>query len=394
MSVPRRPFTPTPGDPRIFAQLAHDGFGQELFNERQHRSCAYVDAYVLELSIRLIADLGIAPELVLPRSVPELLKIRRFAAEFRGPLAWLLRYLAWARIVVADDGATPEPRYRLAAGLPQAEPERLRDAGLATDPSYAPTYAMLDQAAVAYGKIARGEDTAEHALFQNVAPWVGYFSNANGYYAINNRVAAAAAAARLRDGAHVLEVGVGLGSASEALLDRLGARSRTLASYRATEPVQFFRRRADRALRERLAGVPLQTDPLDLNRPWAEQGVDAGSYDLVWGVNVFHLARRLDAVLGDALRALAPGGVLVVGEGMRPLARTPVAAELPFQLLSGFVDVETDERRPQVGFLTAAQWRAALERVGFADVVVVPDVERLVELSPEFYGAAVCGRRR
>jgi hypothetical protein len=111
-------------------------------------------------------------------------------------------------------------------------------------------------------------------------------------------------------------------------------------------------------------------------------------------VNVFHLARRLDAVLAEARAALAPGGALVVGEGMRPRPAVPVAAELPFRLLAAYVGVETDAERPQAGFLTAPQWRAALERAGFADVAVVPDVERLNEMRPGFYAAAACGRRR
>lgn len=391
VTAPTR-IAPPPADPRMFALLASEGFGEELFNERQHQSCEYVDLYVVQLAIRIVEELGVAPQLAEPRSVAELVAAYGFADEFRKPLAWLLAFLA--RVGVVDAVASPEPCYRLVAPLPEADPESVRAAALAIDPSYAPTYAMLDQAAVAYGKVARGEATGEHALFQNVALWTGYFSNANGYYAINNRVAAAAAAARIADGARVIEVGAGLGSATEALLERLGERARGLASYRVTEPVPFFRRRAERSLRARFPGVPLELSALDVNLTWREQGIAEHAYELVWGVNVFHLGRRLAAVLREAHEALVPGGALVVGEGMRPQPRGPVAAELPFQLLASFVDVETGPERPQPGFLTAAQWRVALERAGFADVVVVPDVERLVEMKPGFYGAAACGRRR
>jgi len=389
-----RPLAPTPANPHVLEMLAAEGFGPELFNERQHAACEGVDLHVVRLALELAHDLGLGDALATPRTADELLAERGFAPAFAGPLRWLLEWLAqWG--FLAREEQSGEPRWRAVAPLPDPGVADARAAALARDPDYAPTYAMLDEAAAAYGKVARGEATGERALFQNVGLWTGYFSNANAYYAINNRVAAAAAAARLpATGGRVLELGAGLGSATGALLDLLGERAAGLERYLATEPVPFFRRRAERALRDRHAGVALEIGALDLNEPWAAQGVEPGSCDLVWGVNVFHLARRLVAVLQEARDALAPGGWLVVGEGVRPAPERAVAAELPFQLLPGFVDVELDpELRPRAGFLTAEQWQAALAAAGLREVATVPDVPRLVALHPVFFGAAVCGRR-
>lgn len=123
-------------------------------------------------------------------------------------------------------------------------------------------------------------------------------------------------------------------------------------------------------------------------------GDRAGSFDLVWGVNVFHLARRMDDVLAEARTALAPGGWLVIGEGMRPAAGRVVGAEFPFQLLDSFLDVELDTvRRPTPGFLTADHWCRALAAAGFSAIAVAPDVARLLEIYPGFFAAAACGRR-
>jgi SAM-dependent methyltransferase len=167
-----------------------------------------------------------------------------------------------------------------------------------------------------------------------------------------------------------------------------------LAAYDVTEPVPFFRRRAERTLATAHPGAPLAFAALDLNQPWAAQGIPPGGHDLVFGVNVMHLARDLDAGLREARAALAPGGFLVLGEGLRPGPETPVAAELPFQLLESFADVETDpETRPTAGFLTAETWLAALRRAGFADGTLVPDAIRLRALVPTFLAAAVVGRR-
>src|SRR5207249_9099345 len=135
------------------------------------------------------------------------------------------------------------------------------------DPSYAPAFALLDAAAALYPAVARGEIDGERVLFRRAALWFAYLSNANGYYAINNRVAAAAAATRLTDGAAVLEVGAGLGSATEALLEHLQTLGVRLASYRVTEPVSLFRRRAERTLGASHPGIPLSFSALDLNQP-------------------------------------------------------------------------------------------------------------------------------
>jgi hypothetical protein len=71
-----------------------------------------------------------------------------------------------------------------------------------------------------------------------------------------------------------------------------------------------------------------------------------------------------------------------------------VGAELPFQLLRSFTDVEIDPvTRPTPGFLTAEHWQAALARAGFTDVTLVPDALRLRALYPGFLAAAICGRR-
>ena len=192
----------------------------------------------------------------------------------------------------------------------------------------------------------------------------------------------------------MLEIGAGLGSATAALLEILATRGdvSALASYQFTEPVVFFRRRAQRELETRHPTLPWAFTALDLNAPWSEQGVAPGSVGLVWGVNVFHLARNLGTVLAEARAALAPGGWLVVGEGVRPSAE-PAGAEFPFLLLESFTGVELDPvTRPTAGFLTAEHWTRALAAAGFADVRLVPDVVRLRAIHPGFYAAAICGR--
>jgi SAM-dependent methyltransferase len=305
--------------------------------------------------------------------------------------------LSWVLERLAADGrlARNGKAYRLDRPLPAPSGQAIRERGLETDASYAPAYDLLDEAARAFAAIARGETTGEQALLGKLALWIRYFDNRNAYYALNNRVAARAAAQQVGDVVHVLEVGAGLGSASEALLEELAARGglRHIAAYRATEPVPFFRRRAERVLTGLHPALPLHFGTLDVNEPWETQDIAPASQQLVWGVNVFHLARDLDAVLAQASAALAPGGWLVAGEGIRPAGGAVVGAEFPFRLLESFTSVQLNATRCTPGFLTAEEWQAAFTRAGFADVTLVPDVLRLRAYYPGMLAAAIRGRK-
>jgi hypothetical protein len=164
--------------------------------------------------------------------------------------------------------------------------------------------------------------------------------------------------------------------------------------YHITEPIPFFRRRAERALRAAHPGLALEFGALDMNGRWATQGVRSAEQSFVVGVNVFHLARDLVATLHEAFQALEPGGWLVVGEAIRPHPQACVGAELPFQILQSYHAVETDPAlRPTPGFLTAEGWTEALGRAGFAEIALVPDAARLRDLWKGAIAAAVCGRR-
>ena len=378
-------------DPRAAALLAAEGLG-DLFHDRQHAACTLADRYALACAVDVAHALGLPALLGVARTPAEAVAAGGFVPAFARPLGWLCARLAHAGLLVRDGDA-----HRVAQALPVPPRAALRAAGLAVDASYAPAYDLLDEAAAVWPRVARGETVAERALFLRVRLWRAYFDNANAYYALQNHVAARAAAARLRaaGGGPVVEVGAGLGSAAEALLVALGDDAPALVrGYAATEPVPFFRRLLAERLAAPLAPLGLVVGDLDVGRPWAAQGVAPGSATLVWGVNVFHLAADLDAALAEAVRVLRPGGWLVVGEGVRPRAVVPVDPELPFQLLASFGDVRLDPAtRPTAGFLTAPHWEAALRRAGLVDVASYPDVARLHAVTPVFLGAAICGRR-
>ena len=369
----------TPPDPRLYAPLAAAGLSPDPFDPIQDRACKLVDLYTLHVAIDLLRELADPALLASGASADDLLAKGGYKAEFRPALGWLLGRATAAGV----DVRMPLPRTDRAA---------VRAACLAITPSYVPAFTLMDEAAALYPRVARGEVSGDRALLMKASLWVAYFDNRNGYYALNNRVVAVAAAARAADSgpARVLEVGAGLGSASEAVLGSLPAVER----YHVTEPLPFFRKRAGRTLRAAHPGVAFEFGSLDVNGRWPEQGVRPAGYSLVVGVNVFHLARDLVATLRESFEALEPGGWLVAGEAIRPHPHACVGAELPFQILQSYQAVETDpELRPTPGFLTAEGWSEALRRAGFTEIELVPDAARLRELWEGAITAAVCGRR-
>src|SRR5207244_2329053 len=84
-----------------------------------------------------------------------------------------------------------------------------------------------------------------------------------------------------------------------------------IAGYRFTEFVPAFLRRGEQAVRTRYPALSaLSAAALDMNRPFAEQGVERGSVALVYAVNTLHVAQDLEFTLGEIFQALAPGGRL------------------------------------------------------------------------------------
>jgi len=311
------------------------------------------------------------------------------------PLDWMLRLLA-ARGVLEQLAGAATDEFRARGPLPTADPGTVRDEQLQHDPSWTPSYVLAETVAQDYPAFLRGDIGGEEILFspRRLRLWVDYFSNQNGLYAVNNRIGAAAVEQWLPvDAGVVVELGGGLGSGAIAVLERLGAAGRLTAikEYRFTELVPAFLRRGEQTLRARgPEGVPIRFDILDMNRPFETQGIAPSSVAAVYAVNTLHVADDLDFTLGQILRTLRPGGWLIVSECVRPYPRQAIYAEFIFNLIRTFRSPRLHPvYRPNGGFLTPDQWKAAIESAGFADTRFVPDVMRIREKVPDFYAGAI-----
>jgi SAM-dependent methyltransferase len=371
-----------------------------VFNPRFTRSHLLYDEFVHRLTLRVFTSAGLAA------SADDWSRAGEAAARAgleprRSLLAvdWMLRHLA-ARGLLARQEADEGPQFRVERPLPDLDPAAVIAEQRRHDPACLPSYTLAETAARDYGAFLRGERTGEEILLApaRLPLWTGYFSNDNVLYAVNNRVGAAAVEAWMRPGAGaILELGGGLASGAAAVLEALGAAGRLaeVRSYRFTELVPAFLRRGQRLLQERFREVNgLDFRPLDMNRPFAEQGVDAESASVVYAVNTLHVAHDLAFTLAEARRALEPGGQLIISECVRPRPGEAIYPEFVFNLMEAFRAARLDPAwRPNGGFLTPEQWSAALRAARFADVRVMPDVARIRAVFPTFYVAAIGATR-
>ena len=339
-----------------------------------------------EIRERFLREARMAASLSHPHIVP----IYR-VGESKGFVFFAMAYVS---------GETLGERLRSRGPLPAPDPAPVREEQRRHEPSWMPAYVLAETVARDYPAFLRGEVTGEEVLFspRRLRLWSDYFSNDNGLYVVNNRLGALAVEQWLpRSGGVVLELGGGLGSGALALLERLEAAGRlgAIGEYRFTELVPAFLRRGEQAVRARHPGLSRITfGPLDMNRPFGEQGVAPASVSVVYAVNTLHVAHDLGFTLGEVLRALEPGGRLVVSECVRSDARQPIEAEFVFNLTETFRSPRLHPLyRPSGGFLTPGQWKGAMEAAGFVDIRFLPDIVRVQDQAPRFIAAAIGATR-
>jgi SAM-dependent methyltransferase len=356
------------------------------------RSHLLLDEFVFRLTVRVAAAAGLVEAAREWGTGDEILERAGLDPRSRVPVDWMLRHLAARGVLARDDAG----RFRCDGALPDLDPAEVLAEQRRHDPACLPAYALAETAARDYPQFLQGKRSGDDILLApaRLPLWSAYFSNDNPLYAVNNRVGAVALEAWLApEATTILELGGGLASGALAALERLAAAGRLarIERYRFTELVPAFLQRGQRRLQERFPGLSSVTfGRLDMNRPFAAQGVEPGSTSAVYAVNTLHVAHDLAFTLGEIRAALRPGGQLIVSEGVRPWPGQTLYPEFVFNVMETFRAPRLHPvYRPTGGFLTPGQWTLALEAAGFRDIRVLPDIDRIREVFPTFYVAAL-----
>ncbi len=156
----------------------------------------------------------------------------------------------------------------------------------------------------------------------------------------------------------VLEIGAGRGGLTWPLLDAWAGRDQVTYDVTEVSPMlvaQLRRRAAERGER----GVRART--FDITADPVQQGLIPGSYDLILGYNVVHVAPSVPAALGNLRRLLRENGTLCLIE----LTRAESWTHLVWGLAPGWWNAE-DHLRGSSPELALTGWHRALTEAGFA----------------------------
>lgn len=198
-------------------------------------------------------------------------------------------------------------------------------------------------------------DTATAAYRDNL---VSRYTN----HVLTSGITARAGQATAQRALRVLEVGAGVGGTSVGLITALAPYP---VHYTFTDVSHFFLARARNLFAEHDF---IDYRLFDINRPPAEQGLAAGSFDVIVCANVLHNAVNIDHALVMLDRLLAPGGSLVFVDATA--VNHPLMISMEFKEgLHGFTDVRAETNS---AFLSYAQWHDALRQSPLGEVHSFP----------------------
>ena len=270
-------------------------------------------------------------------------------------------------LAVADEG------FVVAVGaeepLPEAMPQDPEEYATSMSGRYSHgtnEIGLFRRCAGALAEVLRGREDPLSLLFGDAEPQAAdLYRRAPVWKAANqmlgevvqNIAAGLPAGRRLR----VLEVGAGIGSATECILPGLPAGR---FDYTYTDiSAGFF---ADAEGRFSQADVPIEYRVLDIEKEPEAQGFDSHAYDLVIAANVLHATQHLDETLMHCRELLAPAGQLVALENQRGRGWM----DLIFGQLDGWWRF-ADRYRSDHALAGPDVWRQALGDVGFGDVQIL-----------------------
>ncbi|KAF2157804.1 putative polyketide synthase [Myriangium duriaei CBS 260.36] len=165
--------------------------------------------------------------------------------------------------------------------------------------------------------------------------------------------------ARQNPGMKALEVGAGTGSAAMPILEALFESSDSAVSqYDFTDISPGFFESAQTKLSKYDSVMNYKV--FDLMRDPAEQGFEAGTYDLVMACNVVHATPSLDDSLENIRRLLRPGGVFILME----ITREELFYNLIFGSLPGWW-LGSTEGRITSPLLAPSKWMDLLSAHNF-----------------------------
>ncbi len=229
---------------------------------------------------------------------------------------------------------------------------------------------LLDACASKLAAVLRGEQDPLQILFPDgsmarVEALTQSSPAAQAYNALVGAVIQAAGAGLDRP-LRILEVGAGTGGTTASILAAL--QGRVEYCFTDVSPL-FLARAADKFATH----ASVEYESLDLENPDASR-LKGRLFDIVVGANVLHATRDLRQSLDNSGALLAPGGLMVILEGVKKQRWV----DLTFGLTDGWWRFGDQQLRSNHPLLTRDGWSALLADAGFAEAVLLPDSAQAV----------------
>jgi SAM-dependent methyltransferase len=350
------------------------------------------DAELVRVFRRLRLD-----RLTTPHSAEEISIALAFEASAPIALDAILRRLAQRSSLVVED-PPDSGRYRGLA-LPDDPVDRLAKLWLraaALGDGYLTALEFLDFGTEHFEEALRDDpDLVDRVLSGKEPKYADLWrraTNVDPLQDLHGRMAGRAALA-LFGGGVVLEIGGGTGNGTRHFLREhvRSGRLRAIERYVFTDVSIPFVLSTRRAITKVFPSLPTSWQFLDVNQPFAKQKIAPRSADLVYGVNAAHVARDVVGFLEECRAALRPGGRVVFGERvrLRPGEMAPRELTLNLSRYHRTAALRDPDVRPDHGYLCPEHWLRALDRAGFADAQILPDLEAVARTFPNRYAAVV-----
>jgi SAM-dependent methyltransferase len=334
-------------------------------------SSSVASDYVRLKSAEILEACGLRdlPSVPLPR-VREALGV---IPELDYALVWLLKEASLLGAVEVSPTAEGGNLYASGQPVAPAIAERIREETGEHADRIGSSLPMFEHVAGHYPDYLKGRRSGHLVLFKGAALqlWESYFSAANPLYDIHNRLGwdgLRVALERLGRPARVVELGVGTGGGTEAVLAGLSAAAAPrLESLTLSDASPSFAVNTAQRLAGRAAGrTVFRHRRLDFNRPLVDQGLEPGSVDIFLAVNAIHNGGDLGATLAFLRAALASDGFLVISESI-----CSVSAHVHQDFVFNLLPLPSHGIATASRFFSAAAWRDALHAAGWRAEVVV-----------------------
>ncbi len=356
-------------------------FISSLFHSNYYNLYHAIDIYVAKVAINILRKMNALSFLSEDfRTVDQISGKFGFKKQSVPLLHWMLDYLEQMGHVQRKQSA-----YRIVQNTFDTDTKKDIDKIMQLEPSSDSFIDMIDRIMGQIDDFFYGKKDGSDILFADPELsdlWNKYFNNYfYGYAVLNFSVAHGILKwFSQTNGKKMLEIGSGTSGASSKVFSMLRDNNLldSMDNITLTDVFPALLDVGASNIRRNVSNPPdFSQKILDVNKSLDEQGFQEPLWDIIYGINVMHVARDLEYSLGELYNHLDDNGILVIAETIRPSDNKALHQEFMANLLEGYYNVKCDiQHRPIHGFLTKGQWISFFQKAGFRNIEFITELDR------------------